>query len=194
MDYAISGVTRAVGTKDPLTLEEAKAHLKPDGADDDELIKAMIAAVAGSVEDVQARVFRKGTIELWLPGWPESGVIRIPRFPLVSVDAVEYLKAGEVGWTTYPASNYRVLTDRTPPRIVLKKDARWPTASLEAGDAVRVSFTAGYEDGKVPEKAKQTIRLLLGHWYENRGAVELGTAAITIPDSYRALVLSDRLW
>ena len=193
MDYALSEVTRT-GEKEPLGIEEAKAHLKPDGTDDDTLITAMITAVAEAVEDVQARVLRKGTLELSLAVWPESGVIRIPRFPLVSVEAIEYLKAGEVGWTTYPASNYRVLTDRAPPRIVLKQDARWPTASLETGDAVRVKFTAGYEDGKVPEKAKQTMRLLLGHWYENRGAVELGTIATTIPDSYRALVLSDRLW
>ena len=97
MDYAISGVTRT-GNKDPLTPEEAKAHLKPDGADDDGLITAMIAAVAEAVEDVQARVLKKGTLELWLADWPESGVIRIPRFPLVSVDAVEYLKAG-ADWT-----------------------------------------------------------------------------------------------
>ena len=100
MDYAISEVTRA-GAKDPLTPEEAKAHLRPDGTDDDDLIEAMITAVAQAVEDVQARVLRKGTLELWLPGWPESGVIRVPRFPLVSVEAVEYLKAG-VG-STNPA-------------------------------------------------------------------------------------------
>lgn len=193
MDYGLAVVSRT-GTEDPVSLTEIKAHVRQDHDADNTVLSDLVSAASETVEDAQSKVFRKATMTLTLPHWPASGVIKIPRYPVVSVDSVTYLEEGESSATTLAASNYRVETDHLPPRIVLLKNKQWPSASLEAGMPIAVNFTAGYADGAVPEKSKHAIKLLVGYWYNSRESVVTGTIATELPEAFRSLVLRDRLW
>ena len=194
MRYGLTMVARESGTNAPVSLTELKAHVRQDHSADDTVLTDLIEAVAVTVEDAQARVLQQSTWTLTLDDWPASGEIVIPRYPVTSVSSVTYLEAGESTPTTFASTNYRVDTGRLPPRIVLKKDVLWPTATLERGAPITVTFLAGYADGEVPEKVKHAIKLLAGHWYEHREAVATGTIATKIPLAYESLIMADRLW
>jgi uncharacterized phiE125 gp8 family phage protein len=63
-----------------------------------------------------------------------------------------------------------------PGWLQLQDGESWPTHKT-ALDAVQVEFTAGYGDtaDTVPATARQVVKLLLSHWYENREGVLTGT-------------------
>lgn len=192
MDYALSSVTRT-GQVWPISVDEAKEQLAQDHDADDEYIQRLIEGVTEAFEDAQSRVLVRGTFAMGLPAWPSDGVIRIPRYPLVTVESVTYLEEGESTPTAFASSNYRVLTNRLPPRLVLKKNVSWPTATLEAGDPITVNFTAGHADGTVPEGTKHDMKRVIVHAYENRNPVEVGTVAVQLPDDLFG-VLRERMW
>src|SRR5690242_18545156 len=86
-------------TSEPITLEEAKLHLRVDGVDDDTLITMLITAAREEVERLSFHALMTQTLELILdvwpydksvfPGWP-YGKIKIPRPPLQSVTSLTY--------------------------------------------------------------------------------------------------------
>lgn len=193
MEYGLS-LARVDGTNAPVSLAEAKAHVRQDHSADDTVLSDLVSACAEAVEDAQGRVLQKSTVTLTLDEWPSDGVIRLPRFPVQSVTSITYLEEGQSSATTLSSSLYRVDTNSLPPRVVLKKNQQWPTASLEYGAPITVTFVAGYENNTWPEKSKHAVKLLLGHWYAHREAVVSGTISVQVPESYRSLILQDRLW
>lgn len=189
MRYSISPVTRT-GLVEAVALGEAKTHVDQDHDVHDDLIEDLVVAAAETIEDVQERVLRKGTLVLRLPCWPASGMIEIPRWPLISVESVTYLTEGATDPTVLAADSWTVLANRKPPAVVLKKGVSWPTASLEYGEPITVSFTAGYEDGAVPQKVRGSLKRIVARWYEQRGE---GFGA-QIPDEELQFLLAERLW
>jgi hypothetical protein len=69
---------------EPLTLEEAKNHLRVDADidEDDALINNLIAAARQDCEKFQNRAYITQTWELWLDAWPEKDYIELPLPPL----------------------------------------------------------------------------------------------------------------
>ena len=45
----------------------------------------------------------------------------------------------------------------------------------------------------VPEPLRQAIRLLVAHWYENRGLVATGTTIAVLPATVAALIAPYRM-
>src|SRR5207244_2259318 len=70
-----------------------------------------------------------------------------------------------------PLSAYSVDTVTMPGRLVLRPGKSWPDTDGSAGN-VQVYFTAGYSDDAslVPAGLLHGIRLMVGHYYENREA------------------------
>ena len=54
--------------------------------------------------------------------------------------------------------------------------------------AVTVQFDCGYAAGSVPPKVLEALRLLTGHWYENREAVSVGVVTSEIQLAYSYLI------
>lgn len=130
------------------------------------------------------------TYDYWLDGWPEGREIALPMPPLQSVDGVYYHDEDDTEYTL-ATSDYLVDTHRWPGRVVLRNDASWPSVTLRAANGARVRFTAGYGDSAsdVPEHIRHAIRLLVGHFYENReSVVSTGAVPKELPFSVRALL------
>lgn len=158
-----------------VTLAEAKLHLRVEHDAEDTLITRIVAAATERAEEIQARAYVTQTWRLGLPRFPVGRVIRLPRPPLQAVTSIAYTDpAGES--QTLPDSTYRVLIDGVPGRVVLARDAAWP-ATADEPDAVRVTYTAGYGDlgADVPEEQRAAVLLFVGHLYESREAITVGT-------------------
>lgn len=160
--------------EEPVTLIEAKAHLRVDVADDDALIAGLIVAARQHVEQFTRRVLVTQTWDLFLDEWPEGNCLVLPLPHLVSVTGVYYTPDGGVE-QTFGAGSYLVDAASEPGRVVLKTTAAWPGDSLQPVNGVRVRFVAGYGGrAAVPSGIKQAIKLIVGDLYENRENTVVG--------------------
>ena len=154
----------------PITLAEAKEHLRVLHDDDDDYIGLLIAAATGHLEGRDGIVGRALVTQSWeyrIDCFPRCGHIELPLPPLQSVSSVTYLDDDGVA-QTLSTDVYNVETSTLVGMIRLKYGQDWP-ATREEPYAVRIAFTAGYGlAAAVPETLKSAMKLLIGHWYVNR--------------------------
>lgn len=171
-------LTRLLGPNlEPVTRAEAKLHCRVDSdiTADDDLFDALIIAAREWVEDYTGRALIDQTWQLKFDGY-SFGEFRLHRSPVIAIDSFIYDLDGVA--TTLAADQYELDGPRSKwPRLIPAYGISWPvsywarplTIQFRAGYANRaVSPTEGAE--KVPEVYKQAIKLLVGHFYENREA------------------------
>lgn len=152
----------------PVSLDEMKIHLRIVGDTDDFLIRDLILAATSWAEMFQRRLFITRAATMYLDVFESE--IRPIWSPLVSVGSIKYIDTGG-SEQTMSSSNYRVDTDKAPGRITEAYGYSWP-ATRAITNAVMIEYTAGYgEAADVPDDTKAAIKLLVGHWYENRSTV-----------------------
>ena len=153
---------------EPVTLAEAKAHLKVDTADDDTPIGSLIAAARARAEWHTGRALVTQSWTLWLDSWPKDGIVEIPLPPLQSVTQVKTYALDDTMSVLDP-SLYQVDAASAPARLALK-GAFPPLANLRAINAVEIAFTAGYGNaGAVPGPVKEAILQIVADLYSHRG-------------------------
>lgn len=172
---------------EPITLEEAKAHLRVDHSEDDLMIAAMIGAARVYCEQFTARAFVTQTWELVLDTFPTNEIL-IPLPPLQSVTSIKYDDSGGVE-QTLGATEFEADTVSQPGWIV-PVTSGWPTALFEGINAVRIRFVAGYDPGtdspidlaaNVPQAIKYAILLHVGQLYAQREDIAVGTIINRVP-------------
>lgn len=172
---------------EPVTLQEAKSHLRIDFSSDDDYIQALISVARDYAEGLQRRSIVSQTIELALNCF--SPCIRLPRGPVQSIESVKYTQAdGSV--ITIPSASYMLTSSDDV--IPLPYGSSWPCGMLIPADGVKIRYQAGYE--VVPPATKQALLLLIGHWYENREEVVIGKTALEMPMAAKSLLWLDRTW
>jgi uncharacterized phiE125 gp8 family phage protein len=180
-------------TQEPISLGEAKRHLRAEEFDDDDLyISSLIMVARDYVEGFQNRSLAPKTYELILDTFPcNRGYkpIRLPRTPVSSVLSVKYTLANGSTTVTHPPASYVVKADGD---IVPAYNKLWPSDELTSGDAVKIQYTAGYTE--IPAATKQGMLLLIGNWYENREPVVMGKTVEKIPFTVDMLLSLDRMW
>lgn len=188
-------LTLVTGPKvEPISLAEAKLHLRVDITDDDTLIRSLIVTARENVEGISRRALITQTWKYILDEFPEDDEIVLPLPPLQSVASITY-KDQDGNASTFSSGDYIVNTDADPGKIVLGYGKSWPSTSLYPTGAVTVQFTAGFGDAAtdVPEKYRQAMLLLIGHWYENREAIATtGAVPKEIPMGVESLLWLDR--
>jgi uncharacterized phiE125 gp8 family phage protein len=162
--------------QEPLTLEEAKLHLRVDGTDEDGLIEGLIETVRDMAELHTGRALMPQTWQLSLPRFPyDNGEIQIPRPPFAQIDTVVYIDPDGVA-VTMEAADYAVYKGAILSYVKPAYGVSWPSTRL-VDDAVKITFQAGYESaGKVPAPIKAWMKVMLTTLYENRAAVAAGSA------------------
>lgn len=177
-------------TAEPVTLGEAKLHLRVDIDDDDDLIEALIAAAREYVERLcrpqLALITQTWTLVLdETPG----DTITLRPYPLQSVSSIKTISDAGVE-ATYSSSGYQVDTSSEPGRVRLKSGYSWPSTTLQALNGFQVTFLAGFGDdpSEVPQQIRQAVLLLIGHWYENR-EVQITTGAVPASLAFTVMAL-----
>jgi uncharacterized phiE125 gp8 family phage protein len=184
---------------EPVSLEEAKGHLRVDGSDDDVQIAGFITAAREWAEEFQDRAYVTQTLELVLDAWPHPDapdypVIKLPRSPLQSVASITY-KSEDGQEHTLPASSYVFDAKSRPARVAPASRQSWPSDPLYPLGAITIRYTAGYGDtSAVPQKVKQAMLLLIGHWYEHREEVNVGNIVTQMPAGAEALLLQNKVY
>lgn len=175
----------------PISLDEAKVHLRVDHGDEDALIESLIEAATEWLQAACDRQFCQATYALKLPYFP-AYCIEIPYPPLSSVTSITYLDTGGSS-QTLSSAYYVVHTTTTPGRVLLADGYTWPSTDTHP-EAVTITFVAGSaKAGDIPRMARQALLLLVGHWYEHRESVAAGSLA-EVPQTVDFLVQSLRAY
>lgn len=181
-------------TSEPVTLAEAKAHLRVDIDTDDDLITALIQAAREEFENQTDRTLFSTTWKLYLEDWPRYSYIDLPRAkPLVSVTSVTYTDGDDVT-STFGSGNYVVDANRWPGRVHLRDGISWPSGTLAESSPIAITYVAGYSSvATIPQRYKQAILLLVGHWYENReNVMTSGAVPKSLPLAWESIVAAAR--
>lgn len=174
---------------EPVSLETVKQYLRVDGTDEDALIASLIKSARETGEELARRAFITQTLELILDAFPTDLQLEVWRPPLQSVTSVKYYDTNniEATWT-----DYTVNARSEPGRIHFNS---LPGVSLLESGGVVVRYVAGYGNSEtsVPERLKQAILALVGHWYENRETVNVGNIVNELPINAKQVFVSERV-
>ena len=149
-----------------ITLADAKAWLKVDHTDDDDLITALLPAVRKSVEHYMRRkVLACDIVETWMQ-WP-GAKIELYWSKLNEVTAIKYIdEAGDE--QTVDSSNYFLGSNYRPPFIMFGIEYQFPAVTVSP-NAVTVEYSAGWADAdSIPGDILVAMKLVLSDMYENR--------------------------
>lgn len=154
---------------EPLTVEQAKLHLREtldDDPDDDEIAE-LIAAARELCERRIDRTLISTPWTLALDTFPTAIMLEMP--PIIEVQSLQYIDEDGVTRTLDP-QDYQVDTHRKPGWIVPAPDVVWPTTQRGRINAVTVNYTAGHgaTAADVPTPLVRWIKLALTEMYINR--------------------------
>jgi len=171
---------------EPVSLAEVKLHLRVDISTDDTLITALIAAARQMVEERIGISLLTQTRDVYGLTFPTGTVLTLPYGPVQSVTGVYYTETDSANESTFDATSY--LTQVWRDAVVLKSGYTWPNNAT-----MRVRYVAGYTAAaSVPQRIKQAILLIIGHWYENREATQ-GTTVRELPLAVESLLNLERV-
>jgi uncharacterized phiE125 gp8 family phage protein len=177
---------------EPVTLAEAKAHVRVTDANSDALITAQITAARQYVEEQLSRALIEQTWELYLDCFPDEEIV-LPRPPLLSVTSIKYLD-NDGALQTLPTTDYKVDAISEPAQVVVAYGKSWPGTRIER-NAVIVTYVAGYGSAAtaVPQAIRQAVLLTIGEMYERREESIVGAPVQTVAIPVRALLSPYRI-
>lgn len=153
---------------EPVSLAEAKAHLRIDGAAEDLLVGALLTTARAHIETAYALALMTQSWALFVDRWPDSGVVHVPLSPFAALGAVRaHGVTGQI--TSLPDTAISVDPHARPARLVRTASLVLPP-DLRPTNGIEIGFTAGFgaAPGDVPAPIRQAILLLTAHWFEHR--------------------------
>jgi uncharacterized phiE125 gp8 family phage protein len=177
---------------EPLSVAEAKAHLRVDGTAEDVLIASLVLTSRLHIEAALGLALITQGWKLILDRWPKGPSVPLPLRPVQSIASVQVLAADGTP-ATLAASDYLLEGQGVPPRLV-RTGVIWPEPGRAAA-GIEIAMTAGFGDGAadVPEPVRQALLLLVAHWYEHRDPIEIGSPETAIPRAVSELLLPFRV-
>jgi len=172
---------------EPVTLEEAKSHLRVDTDDDNALISTLITTAREMVEKETERALITQIWQMYLDEAPR--IIEIPKPPLQMIDSIFIVDENGAEKEVDKESYIVDASGNLPGRVKLKDGYSWPSHPGFASFVVE--FTAGYGDEAidVPATIRQAILQLVGFLYENRGSEEIPPGVKAMLRSYKIIRL-----
>ncbi|MEY9674544.1 head-tail connector protein [Bradyrhizobium elkanii] len=185
--------TVQAATAYPITLDEAKAHLRVDHNDEDDTIQGMIVAATIAAQNECQRRFVTQTVEWVLQHWC-GGRIVLPIAPVAKDGIVSITYTDLAGVEqTLPTEQYVVQTLGYTVRIIPPMGSIWPLVKRDAPEPIVIQFKVGTAVDQIEANVKAAIKLTLGHLYENREnvTVDARSVAVQLPQGAQALLLSE---
>jgi uncharacterized phiE125 gp8 family phage protein len=188
-------------TVDPITLQEARLHLRldtegsPASHPDDSIVEVLIKVARQSAEQYLGRSLVQQTYELALDRFPNpeqdaSQAISLQTWPVNSVTSIVY-QDPDGNAQTLAVDQYIVDQFAKPAQITAV--TLWPSTK-PVTNSVIVTFVAGHQDSSpngdaIPKPIIQAMLLMIGHLYEHRESVTsaqtyempLGSTALMTP-------------
>lgn len=171
---------------EPVSLADAKAHLRLETTTEDDYVSALIVAARLHVETAIRRVLVDQTWRVYLDAWPRDGVVDLPVGPVRSIASITVYDAdghpsllSSVAWRLDAASQ--------PARLALLGTGPTPGRVL---NGIEIDLVAGFGPSgiSVPQPLKLAIMTLVARWYENREGARYGVVPASVADQVEALV------
>ena len=172
-------------TAEPLTLAEAKAHLRLDTDDENDLVSGLITVAREHLERSAGHCLLTQTWRLHLDSISEDGMISIARGPVQAIESLTVYDA-EGDPSILPLDGHVLDGIRRPARLML-------TQSVKPGRAVNgieIDFRAGFGDAAtdVPDTLKRAMLTHVAQMFSCRGVVGLEDQPAFIPSGYDRLI------
>ncbi len=180
---------------EPVSVSEAKAHLRVDISDDDSYISTLITAAREWCEQYLDRTLINTQWTMRLDSFPYE--IELPRPPIATSGTTTAVSLtytlGDDSTATLSTTAYRVDRNSTPGVVRQLRAGTWP-ANLDDYNAVAVTWWAGYgaSGTSVPAAIRHAILMIVGHWYESRSSVLTGSISKEIEFGVKSLLDSQR--
>jgi uncharacterized phiE125 gp8 family phage protein len=150
----------------PVSLAGAKAHLRVDHDDQDDLITAQIRAATAWLDGYAGILGRALITQTWrqdFAGFADR--LTLPISPVIAIVSISYFDVSNVQ-QTLDAGVYDLFVDARGAYVTLRPGQSWP-ATFRRTDAVSVTFTAGYgAAADVPEPIRQALLLIVQRLYD----------------------------
>lgn len=168
---------------EPLTVVEAKQHLRVEHSVDDALIGSLITVARQRCEHETRRALVNQVWERVLDGFPQVELL-LGRPPVRQVLSLTYVDAAGATQTMAPTA-YVLDSDAEEGWVLPAADTEWPETA-DTVNAVRVRFEAGYGDtgAAVPTALRQWMLLQVGALYAFRESIAAGAAIHELPGRF----------
>lgn len=137
-----------------VTLDQAKANLRVDGADMDALITMWVEGIIAALEHEIGQCLMPQTWEVTLDAFPIA--ISLPH-PVISITSVKYLDVTGAEQTLAPAA-YKLIRSAYTSTLTAISGATWPTTASEVG-AVTITVECGH--GTTAAATPANVRLYI---------------------------------
>lgn len=179
-------------TTEPITLSEAREHLRNEGITaDDDYINTLIVTARKWVEQYTSRALITQT---WVQSWdyvPSKGIFELAVNPLISITSFKYFDENNV---EQDYSTYQTDTQSEEAVLIPNYNTTFPQIRTGLLNAINVTFVCGYGAASdVPADIKHAIKILLAYFYDgNRTGVYMENA-VGFPKIVEYLLTNYRL-
>lgn len=152
---------------EPVTITEAKSHLRYESGEEDAAIRRAISSARQVVSITTGLILGNSTWAYTAERFPSEDFIDLTTSPVQSITSVEYID-NDGATQTFASSKYDLDTGAKPSLIRLNYNETWPTAR-SVYNAVIVTFVAGYATSSaVPASLKQAVLYWVSQFFERR--------------------------
>ena len=173
-----------------VTLAEAKTHLEIDHSDRDAYITSLIGAACGYMDGydgVLSKAIMPQSVSYAVSTQRGRSRVDLPLPRVTGVTAIDYYDTDNAAQSAVLA-DYDLTASDDWAFVEPKPNGTWPDM-FNRVDALKITYTAGYADiDAVPDTLKHAALLLIGHWYQSREQVVIGTPPSVVPYAFDMLV------
>lgn len=150
----------------PVSLAEAKAHLRVDHDDQDDLITAQIKAATAYLDGYSGILGRALITQTWRQDFAAfADRLPLPVSPVIAIASIIYFDVGNMQ-QILDAGVYDLIAEARGAYVALQPQQSWPV-TFNRADAVSITFTAGFgAAADVPEPIRQAILLIVQRLFD----------------------------
>jgi len=165
---------------EPISLSEAKDHLRIDGTDEDTYLATVITAARKFCEQYCNRAFITQTWKQYPDVFSDG--MKLSINPVQSVTSITYYDVDGVS-QTLNASQYQIDLSDDVCRIYEAVAVDFPDVQDEKINPITITYVAGYGSAAtdVPMDIRHAIKLMISHLFENREGVLTVSSVQNIP-------------
>lgn len=169
---------------EPITLDEAKAHLRIEHDSEDDLLNALITTAREYLETQTQLALVTQSWRLSLDNWPKDQCLILKKSPVQSIDQIEQFD--ENGSAELISINNMILDGNAHPARLYTSEQSNPQPAI---NGIEITFTAGFGNASdVPDMLKRAMLIHIAHMFEFRGVVSPDMQPASVPNGYATLI------
>lgn len=149
---------------EPVSLAEARAHLRLEETHEDALVTTLIEAGRLLLESATRLIFINQSWRLILEEAPGGARLRLPLAPIIAITEIRAIDAAGQASIVDP-QQYRLRAGAAPPLLILEDGF----ANAQGGLEIDLEVGFGSAPENVPAPLRQALRMLVARWFEERG-------------------------